>query len=314
MTVIGSAPVVRRFPSMGTVVEVAAPPAVMERALLLIRTTFAQWDAELSRLRPDSELERLNRRRTARVSPLLWEVVRRALLWADVTDGQFDPCLGAQLRRWGFGGAVSGQDPGPDAPVDPMPLPEGVPGGAWRGVTLDAVPRTISLPPGAELDLGGIAKGMAVDAALHQLEEQRLTPVLVNAGGDLGVRGTPADPGYWSIGVGEAASTPPIRLRRGAAATSGIPRARWMAGERRLHRILDPRTGYPAETGLRQVTVVTGTVEQAEVLAKAAFLHGLLVGRRLIEREGAAARFEASDGSIAWAGPWPREDASARKP
>jgi thiamine biosynthesis lipoprotein len=290
-----------RFPAMGTVVEVAAPPSSLPRATLIARMAFAQWDAELSRFRADSELARLNRARRLAVGPLLWEAARRAVAWAAATGGLFDPCLGGQLAALGYETSVTVWEDRCVPPVNDERLHGG---GYWRRVHFEPATHTIALPDDAELDLGGIAKGMAVDAVVHQLTTVGLQPVLVNAGGDLAVGGAPDEAG-WPIGVTGAVASPPFWLRRGAVATSGTARRQWMAGGRRLHHILDPRTGYPAESGLRQVTVVAGTAEEAEVLAKAAFLEGLLLGTRLIERAGAAARFEATDGSVAWAGPWP---------
>jgi thiamine biosynthesis lipoprotein len=122
--------------------------------------------------------------------------------------------------------------------------------------------RTIELSGGTRLDLGGIAKGYAVDRAAELLAVAG--PCLVNAGGDLAVRG-----GSWPVGVLPGVT---LELTRGAIATTGRDRRRWLRGGEEMHHVIDPDTGRPAATDLLQVTVVALTAAEAEILAKAAFL------------------------------------------
>jgi thiamine biosynthesis lipoprotein len=292
------------FRAMGTDIRLIAPRNDLERVEDTARLVFAEWDAELSRFRPDSELSRLNRGERFPVSALTLEVVRRALRWAQATDGWFDPTLGRQMRKMGYDRPFEEMDPETDP--DPLQPPVATPGGGWRSVTVRPDRAAIELPAGVELDLGGIAKGMAVDATLDRLQEMGVAPVLVNAGGDLAVRGVPKFPGYWSINVGDFAAWPPLPLVRGAVATSGTERRAWRRGGARQHHLIDPRTGTPARTGVRRVTVVADSCEAAEVAAKVALLSGPEVGRRLLEEWGMAARLELDAGLVQCVGPWPR--------
>ena len=127
--------------------------------------------------------------------------------------------------------------------------------------------RTIELAGGTRLDLGGIGKGYAVDRACELLA--MVGPCLVNAGGDLAVRG-----GSWPVGAGGVT----LLLESGAIATSGRDRRHWRRNGEERHHLIDPRTGRPAETGLRSVTVVAPSAVEAEVLAKVAFLGGPVEG------------------------------------
>lgn len=77
----------------------------------------------------------------------------------------------------------------------------GRPGGGWRRIQLDTARRSVTLPQDVGLDFGGIAKGMAVDAALARLREAGIETALVNAGGDLALLGVPSDAGEWQIAV-----------------------------------------------------------------------------------------------------------------
>jgi thiamine biosynthesis lipoprotein len=128
------------------------------------------------------------------------------------------------------------------------------------------------------LDLGGIAKGLYVDALVAQLSGP--FPVgIVSAGGDLRVWGRPASAHPWEIGV-EDPQEPErdlgrLRIRRGAVATSGTSRRTWRRGTHELHHLIDPNTGQPATSGLRAVTVLAGTAAWADVVATALVVGGL---------------------------------------
>lgn len=122
----------------------------------------------------------------------------------------------------------------------------------------------IELGAGVHLDLGGIGKGYAVDRASELLASAG--PCLVNAGGDIAIRG-----GSWPIGVDGVVT---VELTRGAVATSGRDRRCWRRSGRELHHLIDPSTGAPAETDLVRATAVAGDAAEAEVLAKWLFLLG----------------------------------------
>ena len=132
---------------------------------------------------------------------------------------------------------------------------------------MDRRTRSIELDPGIHLDLGGIAKGYAVDRAAKILEEHG--PCLVDAGGDIAARGR-----GWPIGLDTGDGTLTLELGDGAVATSGRDRRRWRRGGEELHHIIDPATGLPAAGDLLRVTAVAATATDAEVRAKALFLAG----------------------------------------
>src|SRR5439155_22588655 len=127
---------------------------------------------------------------------------------------------------------------------------------------------------GVGLDLGGIAKGMAVDAALARLRALGVDAALVNAGGDLAVHGRLPGGTAWPVVVQGRRAPQTVLLERGALATSGIARRRWQQGQQSRHHLLDPRTGLPAQSGLLSITVVAARCVQAEVAATAAFVLG----------------------------------------
>ncbi len=278
-----------RFRAMGTEISILVP-AEDGDAAGAARAILGSWDRRFSRFDSTSELSRLNaaagQARSAALSPDLLDAVETALAAAHATDGLFDPLLGARMAELGYDRTFERLEPGSTATPSPWVA------GRWREIGIDRAARAVHLPAGTALDLGGLAKGMAVDAALSALARTGIRCAAVNAGGDLAVLGLPPGLSAWTVAI-EGLADGPIALTEGALATSSVRHRRWRtdAGER--HHLLDPRTGLPAASGLDQVSIVAATCAQAEVAAKAALLlgpdraptflaahrlHGILVG------------------------------------
>jgi thiamine biosynthesis lipoprotein len=285
---------------MGTTVDVLAQEPRLEGAMAAVRGVFEEWDETFSRFRPASDLARLNAAagRPFRAGPLLFRGVARAVEGAQATGGLFDPTLLFDLERIGYDRTFARVAAG--ARAETGALPAG--GGGWQRIRQDRRSRTIELPPGVAVDLGGIAKGLCVDAAIERLAGLGHDAALVSAGGDLRALGVPPA-GYWPVAVGEGHQV--VHLAAGAVATSGRIGRAWRQGDRRRHHLLDPRSGEPALTGLRLVSVVAGTCGHAEVAAKAAFLLGSGRGASFLASRGLAGLFVADDGTASVAGSWP---------
>jgi thiamine biosynthesis lipoprotein len=162
----------------------------------------------------------------------------------------------------------------------------------------------VTLPAGVGVDLGGIGKGMAVDAAVERLRAAGVAVAMVNAGGDLRVLGSPPGAGAWPVAIDGPSGAVTVPLARGALATSGIGRRRWRQGGVERHHLLDPRTGQPAWTGLWSVTVAAATCARAEVAAKTAFILGARAGAGFLAGKGLAGLLATESGAWQTAGPW----------
>ena len=286
---------------MGTELHVLLP-ADRGDAITLVRELFANWEARLSRFLPESELSRLNARsgEPVVVSRLLFDVVSAGVEAACSTDGAFDPTLLRQLVRIGYA------EPFVRMPCSTEPSRRSAEeGGSWRRIVLDPRTCAITLPTGCALDLGGIAKGMAVDAALEVLRSRGIAAALVSAGGDLAVRGLPDAARAWSVLAGDEPKGQIVPLVRGALATSGVARRSWQQGRIPRHHLIDPRTGEPAESGLREVTVAASSCKAAEVAATASFVLGPRLGADFLSRYRLAGRLTRDDGMQLTVGPWP---------
>jgi thiamine biosynthesis lipoprotein len=293
------------FPAMGTSVTTLLPARSQLEGQDLVRGLFAEWEETLSRFRPESELSRLNGRagETTTVSPLLYRVLARALEAAHATGGLYDPTLLGQLVRLGYDRSFDLLQ-AEQAMLEPRTRPA-APGGGWRAIRLNAARREVTLPPGVGLDFGGIAKGMAVDAAIAALRAQGIAAALVNAGGDLALLGQLPNQAEWPVLVSGRARTWVVGLAGGALATSGVARRHWLQGGRERHHLLDPRTGLPAETGLWSVSVAAARCAQAEVAAKVAFVLGPVAGASFLVEHGLPGLFTRVDGGWRTVGAWP---------
>ena len=269
---------------MGTTISMLFPESQAETGAQIVRALFSKWEQTLSRFLAGSELSRLNQQAGTRatavaVSDLLYDVLATALTAARATGGVYDPAMLEQLVQLGYDRTF---DDLPAVRFDPIIPRE--PGGRWRGIKVDPLRRRVTLPAGIKLDFGGIAKGMAVDAALERLRRSEISPAMVNAGGDLAVLGLPPDAEQWLIAAPGRGQYWTIPLRSGAVATSGIARRHWWQGNTLRHHLLDPRTGLPAQSDLWSVTVVADRCEQAEVAAKVAFILGSRQGADFLRR------------------------------
>lgn len=257
---------------MAAVIE-SGDLAAQER-LNQVPAWFETWEGVLSRFRAGSELNRLNDSagEAVPVSSVLWEVVQVALLAARRSRGMVTPAVLPALEAAGYDRSFEQLE---EAPTGPHPQPAGqVPD--WRSIEFDPGRRTIRLPHGMRIDLGGVAKGWAARRAANRLAV--FGPALVEAGGDISVSGPRQGGRPWQIGVADPrdpeSDIATMFVLRGGVATSGQDHRRWTRGGVWQHHLIDPRTGSPATTDVLSATVWADSLEQAEVAAKVIILLG----------------------------------------
>ena len=136
---------------------------------------------------------------------------------------------------------------------------------------------SITMPPGMEIDFGGIGKEYAVDRAAGLVRDRTDRGCLVNFGGDLAMTAAPAGRDAWQVGVDSGVGLPSgtvIALGAGALATSGDARRFVERNGVRYGHIIDPRSGWPVEGAPTSVTVAADTCVQAGMLSTMAMLEG----------------------------------------
>jgi len=282
---------------MGTVVTIDVPPhgalghpdADVTEAVTRAFGWFHELERLCSRFDPTSELMQLAGRSgiPVPVSPTLFEVIRFAIAVADASGGAFDPTVGARLRRAGFNRHHrTGQ-----SDATSVDVPDDV---TFRDVRVDADRRTVTLQRPMILDLGAVAKGMAIDLAARELED--FEHFAIDAGGDLYLAGLNPDGAAWSAGIrhpdGEGLLAT-VRVSNAAVCTSGNYERRSEASPAARH-IIDPRDGSVPDS-LVSATVVAPSAMLADALATTTFVLGPTRGRRLLDEHGACGVLFSAD-------------------
>ncbi len=243
-----------------------------------------QLNAILSDYDPQSELRRLcdtaGQQKPVRVSDDLWRVLVRADELARESNGAFDPTVGPVVRLWRSARRTK-ELPSPES------LERAMARVGYRLVRLDPQQQTVELlKPKMRLDLGGIAKGYAVDEAMGVLRRHGVTRMMVEAGGNIGLGEPPPGKPGWRIGIAPPKpGSPPREYRMLACCSLSTSGDMWqyavIAGTRYSH-LVDPRTGR-AMTDSCSVTVVGPSGLSTDGLSCAVAILGPEQGFKLIE-------------------------------
>ncbi len=304
--------------ALGTGVHlVVTDDAALDPARRLLTADLAAVDLACSRFRADSEIVALDRAPQqrpgrigpVRVSPLLAEAIAVALEAARLTGGDVDPTVGGAMAAAGYDRDFALIAPeGPPVKLTVKKVP------GWRAVELDPGPGLLSLPAGVRLDLGATAKAWAADKAAAKIAAELGCGVLVGLGGDIAVAGQ-APPGGWRIRVQDISGLPEdpppgpaavVAIEGGGLATSSTTARRWRRGGDMLHHILDPRTGIPAASEWRTVSVAAASCTAANTASTAAIIRGERAPAWLTGL-GLPARLVSQAGAVVTVGGWPEE-------
>lgn len=274
---------------MGTLVAITTwdvPDQIERDGVVAAFQEMDRIEKMMSRHLPNSPLSQINRADLGKSIPLpqeLAEIIQLAIEIEKKTDGAFNQGLGKLVTLWGFSG---------DSPPNAPPFEEKIL--AWRKQfhASDAIQlseqnsnqaaQITRINTAVALDLGGIAKGYAIDRSIAVLKAHGIHHALVNAGGDLRVIGRKGDQ-PWRVGIQHprdpnrviATSDWPAEDNNDLSmVTSGDYERFFLHQERRYHHILDPKSGYPAESGLLSVSVQAQNATLADALSTAFFVLG----------------------------------------
>jgi thiamine biosynthesis lipoprotein len=270
---------------MGTLVSIevvrGAPADALDRAF----GWFHEIEERCTRFNSASELMQLGAHvgEPVPASEILFEAVRFALTVAEETAGAFDPTVGHRMEARGF----NREHRTGETVHSNMTCSDNV---TYKDVKIDPDNRTITLLKPLTLDLGAVAKGLAVDMAARELAPFR--DFAIDAGGDLYLSGLNPTGDPWSVGIrhprteGELIDS--LRVSDMAVCTSGdyerrIPGLPKAAADE--HHLLDPRTGL-SPGSVASVTVLAQGAMLADALATAAFVLGPNEGIQLLDRMG----------------------------
>lgn len=268
---------------MGTVITVELwheDDAVAKQQAESVIREMHRIDALMSSYKPDSELSSVNAGAASgpvTVSPELLKLVERALEYSDITSGAFDITYASAGQHYDY---RNNKKPGKEQ------LQAALPAIDYHHVKTDRSASTIEfLHRGVRIDLGGIAKGYAVDRSMKMLQEAGITTALVSAGGDTRVAGKRWDR-PWHIGIrnprDEDNIVSMIPLEDSAISTSGDYERYFIEDGVRYHHILDPETGSSTH-GILSSSIIGQSATDTDALSTSVFILGVEKGMQLID-------------------------------
>jgi thiamine biosynthesis lipoprotein len=257
-------------------------PAVAESAIDAVIAEMHRIDALMSVYKPDSQLSAINRdaaNRPVKADRELVQLIARALEFSELSGGAFDITYASVGYLYDYRARKH--------PTD-AEIRAALPAIDWRHVIVDLAASTVRFTrPGVRIDLGGIAKGHAVDSSIAILAARGIANGTVTAGGDSRIlgdrRGRP-----WIVGIRHPDDRERviarIPLEDAAISTSGDYERYFDEGGVRYHHIIDPKTGR-SPAAVRSVTVIAPTSTLAEGLTKSVFIMGPGPGLALVEAQ-----------------------------
>lgn len=272
----GAAVTRRAIPVMGTIADITVVHRDVRRAEGAIDAAFGELrlvEATMSRFRRDSDVGRVNHGGATvpvRVGEPTGRVIASAMAWAAASGGAFDPAIGRVVELW-------------DVTRRTVP-PEGERVARLAGrqlhrhvqlATAGRAPAVFLASPDIHLDLGGIAKGYAVDRAADALRGWGIAHAMVNVGGDLYALGSAPGGDSWRVGIQSpddpGALIGVLEVRDRAVATSGDYEQFFRYRGVRYHHLMDPATAAPRRGAGHSVTVEADSCIDADAAATAVF-------------------------------------------
>lgn len=290
-----------RFAALGTdcLIRVRGSADKMRDALEAARSRVMSIHDEMSVFDPRSVMSRLNGAAGTGWVPVSEDVARvlaRGREAGETTGGAFDVTVATLAALW-KSCIRRGRVP-TSREVDLAR--QGV---GWSHVRVNAAAHEAAIDAGTSVDLGGIAKGYAANEVVRTLRDRGVSDALVDLGGSITVMGSPGETGPWRVGIQNplaptGASAAQVLVRDASVVTSGTNERFFVHDGRRYHHVVDPRTGWPSQTGLLSATVIARDALEADVLATAILVAGARSGVGWVRALGLEAVLVFEDGGI----------------
>ena len=278
--------------------DAAALPVILDDAF----DEVDRIDRLMSHYKADSPLSRINReaaRHPVTVEPELFDFIADAMRYNRESGGAFDITVGPLMKAWGFFGGEGRMPSG-----DELAAARRHVGGGH--VILNPDQKTIAFDePGVELDLGGIAKGYAVDRVIALLKQRPISAALVSSGGStIYGLGAPPGRGGWEVKIQDPVDSRKtaltVTLKDRALSVAGRSEKSFESGGVRYSHIMDPRTGWPVQ-GVLTVAVLTSNGTAGDALDDAFFVMGPERSRAYLNTlPGTEALFFLPDATRGW--------------
>lgn len=259
------------FFAMDTVMTINAYGSKSEIAVESAENKINSLDAQLSVQNENSEIYKLNSKKAMNVSPDTLVLLKRANEINSLTEGAFDITTEPLSYLWGFYSGLENQVPSQDD-IDNVLKSVGA-----EHIKIDN--NLVTLDKNTSIDLGGIAKGYASATAAQILEENGISSALISLGGNVRVVGSKPDGSEWKVAIADPDENSEqmgvLSVKDAAVVTSGSYQRYFEENGKIYHHIIDTQTGYPADSHLKSVTVVSEDDTLADALSTALFVMGV---------------------------------------
>lgn len=283
--------------AMGTVITVKAYGRHTSEGVENAVSAVKNLDSLISKTNDNSDISKINADSSADVNEKTVSVINKTLDVCKDSAGALDITVGNLSEMWDIGGDNQ------RVPADDE-IQKGLSFVGYENIKISG--NNVSVPAGVHLDLGASGKGAGADEAVSALRNTKgVSGAVVSVGGTVGVFGQNPNSDHWGVGVRKperdnTGYIAVIKLYKDSfVSTSGSYEKYFESGGKTYHHILSPFTGYPAESGLKSVTVVTyDSGVYADSLSTACFVLGYEKSLELLEKYSADAFFIMDDGSV----------------
>jgi len=260
----------RQLFAMDTVMELRAYGENPEKALDLAEREINRIDDMLKRSNPNSEVYKINENGSAEVSPETAELINFAIEISKKTNGIFDISITPVMDLWGF------YDKKYNVPGE-KELIETLKKVNYKNIAVEN--NIVSVKNDIKIDLGGIAKGFTSNRIMEIFKENNITSGLVSLGGNVQAFGSKPNKEKWKIGIqnpdDESSYIGTLKIEDTAVITSGGYHRFFEKDGITYHHIIDPKTGFPAKSGVKSVTIISKNGTLADGLSTSLFIMGL---------------------------------------
>jgi len=278
----------KTFLVMGTIASVSLPADQadkLETVAELVTDTISALEREFSVYMSESEISQINKmagQQPVSISDETVNMLEISRYYSELTDGAFDITVGPVMRAWGLNNGII-----PKRPLTKEQIAVCMEKVGYNHIVLSENTAFLN-EIGSQIDLGGIAKGYAVDISCHKLLGRGIQNVMINLGGNIRCLGYATDSKPWIIGVRNPFQPKRIlgtlQLSNGqSVATSGNYERFITINNKHYAHIVDPRTGWPVE-GVASVTVISHSAVEADALSTALFVQGMKKGMSTLKK------------------------------
>ena len=268
---------------LGTVISITVYEDVDKKVFDEAFSLVSDIDARMSANRADSEIAAIGResgKSAVPVSDDTYSLIERAKEFSERCGGAFDITVGSVMDLWKTGETFNVLPEASDI-ASMLPLID------YRDIILSEEGVMLA-DEGMQLDLGAIAKGYACDTVVDYLKAQGIKTALLDFGGNIYVFGEKADGTAWKLGIrspiiGESGIACAVTVKDASVVSSGGYERYFEERGETYHHIIDPKTGYPADSGIVSMTIIDESSARADALSTACFVLGAEKGYALLE-------------------------------